>query len=82
MFEYLMTMTADDFAAGGLGETMFGAARRGQLPHEEVIPLLFNFVGPAIDTTVSAIGHAQGRFARHPEQWEGYGPPVPGEGIH
>jgi len=70
MFEYLLSLGADDFSPGGLGEKMFGAARRGQLAHEEVLPLLFSFTGPAIDTTVSAIGHAIWRFAQHPDQWQ------------
>jgi hypothetical protein len=52
-----------------MGRAMFSAARRGELPHGDVIPMLWNFTGPAMDTTISAIGHAVWRFAAEPEQW-------------
>jgi len=70
MFEYLVTLTEDDFQPGQMGRAMFDAARRGELPHDDVIPLLWNFTGPAMDTTISAIGHAIWRFAQEPGQWQ------------
>jgi cytochrome P450 len=70
MFEYLVTLTEDDFQPGQMGRAMFDAARRGDLPDGDVIPLLWNFTGPAMDTTISAIGHAIWRFAQEPEQWD------------
>jgi cytochrome P450 len=68
MFEYLVTLTEDDFEPGQMGRAMFEASRRGELDGD-VIPLLWNFTGPAMDTTISAIGHAIWRFAQQPEQW-------------
>ncbi len=69
MFGYLVTLTEDDFQPGQMGRAMFDAARRGELPHGDVIPMLRNFTGPAMDTTISAIGHAIWRFAQEPGQW-------------
>lgn len=69
MFGYLVTLTEDDFQPGQMGRAMFGAARRGELPHGDVVPMLWNFTGPAMDTTISAIGHAIWRFAQEPGQW-------------
>lgn len=70
MFQYLVTVTENDFAPGQLGRQMFEAADRGELPRGDVIPMLWNFTGPAMDTTTSTIGHAIWRFAQAPEQWK------------
>lgn len=69
MFAYLMSLKPEDFEPGQVGRRMFEAADSGELPPEHVIPLLNNFTGPAMDTTISAIGHAIWRFAKHPDQW-------------
>jgi cytochrome P450 len=70
MFEYLQTLSPEDFEPGQMGWGMFEAAQRGELPEDEVIPMLWNFTGPAMDTTISAIGHAIWRFAQEPEKWK------------
>jgi cytochrome P450 len=70
MFDYLQTLTPNDFEPGQMGHGMFEAAERGELPHGDVIPMLWNFTGPAMDTTISAIGHAIWRFAQEPEKWK------------
>jgi cytochrome P450 len=69
MFDYLVTLSEDDFLPGQLGRAMCESAERGNLPHGDVIPMLWNFTGPAMDTTTSVLGHAIWRFSRSPEQW-------------
>lgn len=70
MFTYLMGLGEKDFVDGGLGRAMFDAAREGELAETDVVPMLWNFTGPAMDTTISLIGHAVWRFATTPDQWE------------
>jgi cytochrome P450 len=70
MFQYLMGVSEADFVEGGLGRAMFDAARAGELAEAMVVPMLWNFTGPAMDTTISTIGHAVWRFATNPRQWD------------
>ena len=61
--------TRDRLTPGSLGASLYEAADRGELEPEQVIPLMFSYLFPSLDTTVSAIGHAVWLLASHPEQW-------------
>ncbi|WP_236796943.1 cytochrome P450 [Amycolatopsis sp. GM8] len=61
-------MTAADFAPGSMGESLYLAAERGEIPHEHVGKLLWNYAGPAFDTTIQAISNLVWALARDPEQ--------------
>jgi len=54
---------------GSLGAAMFAAASRGELGPQQVPLLVFDYIGPSLDTTISAIGSAVWLLAAHPDQW-------------
>lgn len=55
---------------GSMADELLGAVDDGTLPAQEVPPLLVDYIGPSMDTTISAISSAIHLFATHPEQWE------------
>jgi cytochrome P450 len=55
---------------GSLGHDVLVAADDGKLPHRECPALMVDYVGPSLDTTISAISSALHLFATFPEQWE------------
>jgi cytochrome P450 len=54
---------------GSLGVAMLEAAKRGELGPQQVPLLVFDYIGPSLDTTISAIGSAVWLLATHPDQW-------------
>ncbi|MTD55790.1 cytochrome P450 [Amycolatopsis pithecellobii] len=61
-------ITRADLAPGSMGESLYRAAERGEIPDEYVGNLLFDYVGPAFDTTTHAIGNLIWALARNPGQ--------------
>lgn len=59
-----------DVAAGRLAEGVLLAADRGEIAAEQCPVLYLDYLGPALETTCTAIGHALALFARFPEQYE------------
>ncbi len=59
-----------DLAPDSVGAAILAAADRGEITHEQIPPLLVDYLAPSMDTTISAIGHALALFARHPDQWQ------------
>ena len=57
------------FVPGSLGAAMLEAAKRGELGPQQVPLLVFDYIGPSLDTTISAIGSAVWLLATHPDQW-------------
>lgn len=57
---------ADESWLGGL----YRAADDGLIPHEACGAMAVDYIGPSLDTTISAIGSAIYLFAMHPEQWD------------
>ena len=55
---------------GSMADELLSAVDDGTLPPHEVPPLLIDYIGPSMDTTISAISSAIHLFATHPEQWE------------
>jgi cytochrome P450 len=62
-------LTKDDMTPGGVGRGLFEAQERGEMPGEDPTIYIWNFVGPAFDTTINGISSALWLLARHPEQW-------------
>jgi cytochrome P450 len=55
---------------GGWAARLFNAADRGELSIEQCSKMLNDYVGPSLDTTISATASAIWLFARHPDQWQ------------
>ncbi len=62
-------LTKDDMTPGGVGWALFEAQERGEMPGEDPVIYIWNFVGPAFDTTINGIGSTLWLLARHPDQW-------------
>lgn len=59
-----------DVLPGSMAHELLTAVDEGTLTVEEVPPLLIDYLGPSLDTTISAISSAIYLFATHPEQWQ------------
>lgn len=55
---------------GSMAHELLTAVDQGDLTVDEVPPLLIDYLGPSLDTTISAISSALYLFATHPEQWQ------------
>lgn len=59
-----------DVLPGSMADELLAAAAEGTLERSDCPALLVDYLGPALDTTISAISTALSLFATHPEQWE------------
>lgn len=66
----VMSMTKDDLAPGTMGRAIFEAVERGELEEHDGFQSLWDYTGPSIDTTISAIGTALWQLGQNPEQLE------------
>jgi cytochrome P450 len=55
---------------GSLGHDVLRAADDGTITYADCPPLMVDYIGPSLDTTISAISNALHLFALHPEQWD------------
>jgi len=62
-------LTKDDMTPGGVGRGLFEAQERGEMPGEDPTIYIWNFLGPAFDTTISGISSTLWLLARDPQQW-------------
>lgn len=69
LFGMMAHLTKDDFTAGSIGWDLLDAHERGEIPYADSLSLIFNFLGPAFDTTINAVGVTLWLLANHPEQW-------------
>jgi cytochrome P450 len=60
----------EKLAPGSWGHQMLLEARAGEIDEEMLPPLLLDYLGPSIDTTISALSTAIWQFALHPDQWD------------
>jgi cytochrome P450 len=60
----------EDLTPGSWGDQMLQEARAGEIDEQLLPPLLVDYLGPSIDTTISALSTAVWQFGRHPEQWD------------
>jgi cytochrome P450 len=63
-------LTKDDMTPGGVGQGLFEAQERGEMPGEDPSIYIWNFLGPAFDTTINGIGSTLWMLAGDREQWE------------
>jgi cytochrome P450 len=59
-----------EFPAGSMAAGILEAADRGDIDAAQCAQLVIDYLGPSLDTTISAIGNAVWCFATHPEQWD------------
>lgn len=55
---------------GSMGEEVIAAANAGLIARSDAAALMIDYLGPALDTTISAISSALYLFAQHPDQWD------------
>jgi cytochrome P450 len=55
---------------GSVGHEVLLAADDGRVSHAALAPLMVDYIGPSLDTTISAISNALHLFAAHPKQWQ------------
>jgi cytochrome P450 len=71
MAQYTFGLAAErDLLPDSLGASLLEAADRGEIEREQCPMLLIDYLGPSIETTASALGHALELFATHPDQWQ------------
>jgi cytochrome P450 len=56
--------------SGSMGEEVIAAANAGLIARSDAAALMIDYLGPALDTTISAISSALHLFAQHPDQWD------------
>jgi cytochrome P450 len=69
LFGIIQGLTKADMLPGSIGWDILDAHERGEIPKLSSFVLLWNFLGPAFDTTVNAIGTLIWLLATHPDQW-------------
>jgi hypothetical protein len=55
---------------GSWAEGIIDAVDRGEVPQATCPALMVDYMGPSLDTTISAISNAVWLFAQHPDQWD------------
>jgi cytochrome P450 len=63
-------LTQADMTPGSMGWSLFEAEARGEIPADSTTMLIWNYIGPAFDTTINGIGSTVWALARDPEQWK------------
>jgi cytochrome P450 len=71
MIEYANDVaTQHHFPVGSMGAGVLAAAARGDIEPRQCPALLVDYLGPSLDTTISALGSAIWLFGTHPDQWD------------
>lgn len=63
-------LSKEDMAPGSMGRSLFEAEERGDIPEDSSTMLIWNYLGPAFDTTINGIGSTIWLLARDPQQWK------------
>lgn len=69
-FAVMAKLVKDDMAPGSIAWEILDARGRGEIPESETLQLLFQYLGPAFETTINGIGNILWLLARHPAQWQ------------
>ena len=70
MVTYARGCTADRVKPGSWVAKLYEAVEAGELRFEQVGPVMGDYLGPSLDTTILATGSAIALFAQHPDQWD------------
>ncbi|MEU0312873.1 cytochrome P450 [Nocardioides sp. NPDC006273] len=69
--EYMSGVAGEEkLTPGSWGHQMLLEARSGEIDEKMLPLLLLDYLGPSIDTTISALSTAIWQFALHPDQWD------------
>jgi cytochrome P450 len=63
-------LVKNDMTPGSIAWEILDARERGEIPESETLQLLFQYLGPAFETTINGIGNILWLLARHPAQWQ------------
>ena len=69
LLAYALNCTPDRVKPGGWADYLFGEAKRGAIDMEQASALIFDYLGPSLDTTITATTNAVKLFGEHPDQW-------------
>ena len=69
VLETMACLEKEDLAPGSMGRDIVDAADRGDIPKEMGFQLIWNYTGPAFDTTINAITSLVWLLGTHPDQW-------------
>jgi len=69
MVTYARGCTYDRVKPGSWVAKLYEAAAAGELRPEQVGPVMGDYLGPSLDTTILATGSAIALFAQNPDQW-------------
>lgn len=67
---YSARCTADAVKPGGWADQLYQAANAGEMALDEARPLIFDYLGPSLDTTMLATTNMMALFAQWPDQWQ------------
>ncbi len=71
MMEYATTQAVrGKLKPGSWAEGILDAADRGEIEKAACPAMMIDYMGPSLDTTISAIGSGVWLFAKHPAQWQ------------
>jgi len=70
MVTYARGCTADRVKPGSWVAKLYEAVEAGELRFEQVGPVMGDYLGPSLDTTILATGSAIALFAQNPDQWD------------
>jgi cytochrome P450 len=70
LFAAMGDLTKADMKEGSIGWDILDADERGEIPEAMRAQLMYNFTGPAFDTTINAMGNIMWLLATHPDQWK------------
>ena len=70
MVTYARGCTADRVKPGSWVAKLYEAVEAGELRPEQVGPVMGDYLGPSLDTTILATGSAIALFAQNPDQWD------------
>jgi cytochrome P450 len=68
--EYVRNIKRETLLPGSWGDILLSNPKSETFDSKNAKDLLFNYVGPSLDTTINAIGHAVWLFYANPEQWD------------
>jgi cytochrome P450 len=70
MMVFAQDLAQRELPAGSMAAGILAAAARGEIEPSQCPMAIIDYLGPSLDTTVSAIGNAIWLFATHPDQWQ------------
>lgn len=70
MIRYAQRLTKAELPEGCFAARILRAADAGEIEPARCPMLFIDYLGPSLDTTISAVGNAIWLFATHPDQWD------------